>query len=377
MLKQGQADDVSLSLFAFARTVLLACDVSAISRYIGHFTIGLLLLLAIVVVAPGAAQSPAIPGLSAPLQSTSAKSARSEIASTDSHYLEFSSIPFTVRVLREVMPLAEAEVTVRTTMLEYETQPGDTVLGIAGRFGLNGTTLLYSNDALRNNPDSLRVGQRITILPVDGALHTVARGETLESIATKYKVDATAIASFVGNGLQPPYTLEAGQSLIIPGGVKPPAAQSVTPVSVAAPAAPAVPATATSGTASAPDDAQTGSGQFSWPMSGRISQGYWEGHRAIDIAAPLGTPIYASDAGYVATMQAGGTGYGWMVIVDHGNGMRTLYAHMSAFNVEVGQAVNKGDVLGYCGSTGWSTGPHVHFEVIIDGVRYNPLAYLP
>ena len=97
----------------------------------------------------------------------------------------------------------------------------------------------------------------------------------------------------------------------------------------------------------------------------------------LDIAAKQGTPIVAADAGYVAVLQSSRSGYGNMIVADHGNGYQTRYAHLSAFYVEAGQSVNKGDTVGLCGSTGNSTGPHLHFEVIINGVRYNPQSYLP
>ena len=112
-------------------------------------------------------------------------------------------------------------------------------------------------------------------------------------------------------------------------------------------------------------------------MSGSISQGCWSGHVAIDIAAKSGTPIAAADSGYVAVLQSSRSGYGNMIVIDHGNGYQTRYAHLSAFYVEAGQSVGRGDTVGLCGSTGNSTGPHLHFEVIVNGVRYNPFNYLP
>jgi len=126
-----------------------------------------------------------------------------------------------------------------------------------------------------------------------------------------------------------------------------------------------------------PKGAKKGTGSFAWPMSGYITQGFWEGHRAIDIGAPIGTPIVATDSGFVAVAQWSDVGYGRMVIIDHGNGYQTLYAHMDAYFVEAGQSVAKGQTLGKCGSTGNSTGPHLHFEVIKQGVRRNPFNYLP
>ncbi len=280
----------------------------------------------------------------------------------EERYLELETIPYTTQAWGQTLPqVAEPRRLLRTTVTVYTVQPGDTLLKIAGEFGLQGTTLLYANDALAGQNDLLSIGQELYILPVDGAYHKVASGESLQSIAAKYKVESDAIALYPGNKLEEPYILTAGQYLIIPGGVKPYVPK---PVQTYQPLG----AVTQSGV--------TGTGQLAWPMSGRISQGYWEGHRAIDIAASRGTPIIAADGGTVVAAHWA-TGYGRMVVVDHGNGYQTLYAHMDAFFVEVGQTVAKGDLLGKCGSTGNSTGPHLHFEVHKGGAQLNPFNFLP
>jgi murein DD-endopeptidase MepM/ murein hydrolase activator NlpD len=276
-------------------------------------------------------------------------------------YLEHAVVPFTEANARDAVPVvAEPERSMRTSITRYRVEAGDTVLGIAQKFGLKGTSLLYANQNLADNPDFLKLGQELIVLPVDGAYHTVAKGETLASIATKYKVDAEAIREYAGNDVSAD-GLQVGQALIIPGGVKP-----YTPRRVVAYNSP-----------KAPSNAQKGTGHFGWPMSGHVTQGYWEGHHAIDIGGPRGTRVLAADAGYVVTAQWSDVGYGRMVIVDHGNGYKTLYAHLDAFFVEVGQSVSKGEHIAKCGSTGNSTGPHLHFEVVKNGVRRNPFIYLP
>ena len=275
-------------------------------------------------------------------------------------YLQRGAVPFTLRVVRDTLPLMEPQRTVRTSVSIYRVQSGDTVLDIANKFRLQGSSVLWANDKLADNPDFLRVGQELYILPVDGAYHAVAKGETLESIAIRYKVDPSVITEYAQNRLMPPYELEPGQKLIIPGGEKP-----YVPRRVFAYKGPV------------PEGAKKGTGRFVWPMSGYITQRFWDGHRAIDIGAPVGTPIVASDSGYVAIAQWSDVGYGRMVIVDHGNGFQTLYAHFQAFYVQVGQSVAKGQAIGQCGGTGNTTGPHLHFEVIKSGVRRNPLIYLP
>jgi murein DD-endopeptidase MepM/ murein hydrolase activator NlpD len=249
---------------------------------------------------------------------------------------------------------------VRTSVLVYEVQPNDTVTGIAEKFGLDPNSILWANEKLADNPDFLSIGQAVNILPVDGAYHTVAAAETIESIANKYKVDPSAITGYGGNHLTASYVLQVGQKLIIPGGVKP-----------------YVPKRVIAYTGPIPKNAKKGTGSFVWPMSGRITQWYWQGHKAIDIGAPTGTPIYAADSGYVVSAQTSTVGYGRMVVIDHGNGYQTLYAHMQMYFVEVGQSVSKGERIGLCDSTGNSTGPHLHFEIRRNGVNLNPMVYLP
>ena len=337
-------------------------DPPLLSRCVGHLAVGLLVLLAVWNVLPLNLRAPpqdylTVPG---PVSAEPSAGLTWSGAATDRRYLEFASVPFTLRIIRDVLPMAVPERSVLTDVLVYRVQPGDSVSGIAQRFGLKGSSLLWANDNLADNPDFLRVGQQLNILPIDGAYHTVAKGDTLQSIATKYKVEPSVISSYSANGLEPPYTLEPSQELIIPGGTKP-----------------YVPRRVFAYEGSVPRDAKKGTGSFAWPISGYITQRFWEGHRAIDIGAPAGRPIVASDSGYVAVAQWSDVGYGRMVIIDHGNGFQTLYAHMQVYYVETGQSVAKGQKIGLCGITGWSTGPHLHFEIIENSVPRNPFIYLP
>jgi len=248
----------------------------------------------------------------------------------------------------------------RLGVVTYTVQAGDTVQSIAAAFGLQPTTLMWSNPAVEDAPDLLRIGQEILILPVDGVYHTVAEGETLESIAETYKAEPDAIATCEYNHLKPPhYLIKLGMQLIVPGGEKP-----------------YVPKVVTTYEGPVPEGVQ-GSGQFQWPVLGTITQGYWYGHRAIDIGAPLGSALLAADAGYVSFAGWTDVGYGYLVVIDHGNGFTTYYAHMSNIYVSEGQAVERGQVIGAVGSTGRSTGPHLHFEIRYHGVPQNPRAYLP
>ena len=248
----------------------------------------------------------------------------------------------------------------RLGIITYTVQAGDTVQTIAAAFGLQPATIMWSNPEVEDAPDLLRIGQELVILPIDGVYHTVAEGETLATIAEKYKATPEAIAQCKYNGLQPPlFRIEPGMRLIVPGGEKPYVPKSVTTYEGPVP------------------EGVHGSGQLMWPVLGTITQGYWYGHRAIDIGAPTGSAVLAADSGFVSFAGWTDVGYGYLVVIDHTNGFVTYYAHLSAIYVYEGQGVERGQVIGAVGSTGWSTGPHLHFEVRYNGVQQNPRAYLP
>ena len=248
----------------------------------------------------------------------------------------------------------------RLGILTYTIQAGDTVQSIADSFGLQPTSISWANPAIEDAPDLLRIGQEVIILPVDGAYHQVAEGDTLESIAEEYMVEPEAIATCEYNHLETPaYPIQEGVWLIVPGGEKP-----------------YIPKVVTTYTGSVPEGAR-GTGRFQWPVLGRITQGYWYGHRAIDIGAPTGSAVVATDGGFVSFAGWTDVGYGYLIVIDHANGFATYYAHLSNIFVFEGQGVERGQVIGSVGSTGWSTGPHLHFEVRYYGTQQNPRAYLP
>jgi len=265
-----------------------------------------------------------------------------------------------------VSRLADAHTSIpyrtRRDIIVYKVQPGDTVQGIAAIFGLKPETIMWSNPAIEDLPDLLRIDQDVVILPIDGVYHEVKAGDSLASIAAKYKVEVSAITGAANewNGLQPPdYAISADTRLIVAGGTKP-----------------YIPKLVTAYNGPIPNGAR-GTGRFQWPVVGRLTQEYWYGHRALDIAAPVGSPIYAADGGFVTFVGWTDVGYGNLVRVDHGNGYSTWYAHMNAFNVTLGQAIRRGDVIGYVGSTGRSSGPHLHFEIRTADGLLNPRFYLP
>jgi len=242
---------------------------------------------------------------------------------------------------------------------DYTVQKGDTISGLAQKFGLSVDTIKWANNLEENM--GIKPGQVIKIPPVTGIVHKVKKGDTVYSVAKYYQTDAQGIVDYPFNTFTSDETFElaVGQVLIVPDGVMPKAAK----VYIAKD-------TPNAGTVVA-------SGIFVWPTSGKISQRFSWYHRAVDIANAVGTPILAADAGKVIV--AGwpdNVGYGNRVMIDHGNGYVTLYAHMSKVLVDVGQTVQRGSTIGLMGSTGRSTGPHCHFEIRASGKTQDPLAYL-
>jgi len=248
-----------------------------------------------------------------------------------------------------------------TEIVTYQVESGDTIYGIAAKFGLSPETIMWSNEALENNPDLLSVGQELVILPVDGVYHQVGSGDTIEGIAATFKANASDVLSYPLNNLdaQNP-VIQPGQWVIVPGGSKP-----------------FTPRTVTAYTGPVPEDATAGTGSFGWPASGSIFQGYWSAHPGIDIAAWAGAPVQAADSGYVLAAGWDNTGYGYAVVIDHGNGFQTLYGHLQAYYVDAGDNVVQGQQVGEMGSSGNSTGPHLHFEVRQGTVQRNPVGFLP
>lgn len=224
----------------------------------------------------------------------------------------------------------------------YTVRKGDTLSGIAKMFGVSTNTITWAND-IKNG--KIREGQELIILPITGVRHTVKKGDTLRSISNKYKADLDEILAY--NNLSSDAKILPGDELIIPDG-------QVSGVQ-----------SAIASRNSASSGAQVSAGYYLRPISGgRKSQGL-HGYNGVDIAAPVGTPIYASADGTVIVSKKSGYngGYGLYVVVSHPNGTQTLYGHMSRVDVSVGERVSQGEVIGAVGNTGRSTGPHIHFEV--------------
>jgi murein DD-endopeptidase MepM/ murein hydrolase activator NlpD len=263
-------------------------------------------------------------------------------------------------LVRAAVPITLIPERQRIDVITHTVKSGDTLYGIAQKYKLSAETLMFAN-GLETNPDLLRLGQQLTILPTNGILHTVKKGDTLEKLAKTYKVNTSSIINSPLNDLdQRNPAIAVGQKLFVPGGYKAIPIKSVQVYKGPIPAG-----------------AKRGSGRFVWPTAGYVTQGYKRYHLALDIARAVGTPVKAADNGYVVAAGWSNDGYGNNIVIDHGNGYQTQYAHLNRIYVKVGQAVGKGTEIGQMGSTGRSTGPHLHFEVRKNGVRVNPLSFLP
>lgn len=284
--------------------------------------------------------------------------------------------------LHTVLPVRQD----RDEVIQYTVETGDSIFSIADKFDLEPQTILWGNRyILGDDPHFIYPGQILNILPIDGVYHQWSAGEGLNGVSEVYGVTPEDIIAWEGNHLNlktigdyanpniPPDTM-----LVIPGGRgtftdwrtprisrdEPATAKHLGP-----------------GACSASYDGVTGSFTFIWPSTERYLSGYdyspETNHYAIDIAGRLGNPIFAADHGVVVYAGWNDYGYGEMIVIDHGAGWQTLYAHLSQINVICGQEVYQGDTIGLMGSTGKSTGPHLHFELRSDEYgRVNPWDFL-
>ncbi len=227
----------------------------------------------------------------------------------------------------------------------YTIRPGDTLGAIADSFGVTVNTILWANGI--SNPRALNAGDQIIILPVSGVRHEVAKGDTLESIAKKYRASIADIIAF--NGLSPDEALAVGTVLIVPDGELPASS----------------PITAGAARGSAFINLPALEGYYLRPIiGGRRSRGL-HGYNGVDLANACGGPVLASADGTVLIARSSGWngGYGRYAVISHANGTQTLYGHLKDLIVSAGEAVRQGAAIGSIGSTGNSTGCHVHFEV--------------
>lgn len=288
-----------------------------------------------------------------------------------------------VNLSRVVLLDTEIPVRPRVDVITYTVELGDSIFSIADDFGLKAETILWGNyDLLKDNPHLLKTGQDINILPINGTYYEWHESDSLDQVASFFKVEPQAIIEYPGNRFDLTETtvenpgLEPGEWLIVPDGWRPikdwgpPAITRSNPASAAYYGA---------GHCGSIYEGAIGNGTFVWPTTDRQISGYNYAppvHSAIDIGGQTGNPIYAVDNGVVVYAGWSDYGFGYLIVVDHGNGWQSAYAHLSAVGVSCGQSVFQGTLIGALGSTGNSSGPHLHFELIFNGSKVNPLNYL-
>ncbi len=246
----------------------------------------------------------------------------------------------------------------------YEVKPGDTLSDLAVEFGRDVKTMSCARTEAGEPVRTLHPGQRIIIPALSDLCHIVKSGQTLKQIAAWYGVTSESLLAIPENHLTAGADLHRGQALIIPDArsrYQDPAAENLP--------------------RPRRDGWRYGDGNFVWPLPRGhfwISQRFKHGkHMAIDLAAEPGTPVYAADTGRVVKAGWSEIGYGYRIIIDHGIDYVTLYAHLGEYFVQPGDIVQKGEIIGRVGSTGNSTGPHLHFEVRDYGFLIDPLLVLP
>lgn len=274
----------------------------------------------------------------------------------------------------------------RELVFTYTVKQGDTLFGIAQNFGLQPETILWSNQpVLADNPHSLRPGQELHILPVDGAYYRWSAGDGLNGVASFFGIAPEDILTYPANNLDPAAigdwaspNIEAGTWLVIPHGKR-------AFVSWSAPAIPlddpGVASVLGPGACENVQSGVVGTGTFIWPADSHAIVGYdyapEANHPGIDIDGEEGDAIYAADNGVVVYAGWNNWGYGNVIVINHANGWQTLYAHLSGYYVACGQFVFQGNTIAAMGSTGNSTGAHLHYEMMVSGVHVNPHDYLP
>ncbi len=245
----------------------------------------------------------------------------------------------------------------RDKIENYTVRSGDTLEAIAKRFDISIDTIKWANNL---KSDTIKPDQTLKIPPITGVVHTVKSGDNIYTVAKKYKVDAQNIVNFPFNDFTDldTFALSVGQVLYVPGGVieeeRPIVSQYFAQIQAGV----------------------RGSSNFIWPTSGVITQYPVWYHMALDIANNAMPAILASDTGTVVFAGCLQYGYGCHIIIDHGNGYQSLYAHLSSIGVSPGQVVSKGAQIGVMGSTGRSSGTHLHFEIRSGGTLLNPLNFL-
>ncbi len=273
----------------------------------------------------------------------------------------------------------------RVDVITYTVVAGDSVFGIAEQFSLKPETIMWANTSiLRDNPHHLQVGQILNILPVNGTYHKWSAGEDLQKVAEFYGVEANDVLEWIGNPFDIFTTdihnpdIPPGIMLIIPGGTRemvdygPPRIPRDNP---------AIARTYGPGHCGVLMDGIVGDGIFIWPTANHWLSGYDYSpeinHYGIDIGGQRGDSIWAVDDGVIVYSGWSNSGYGNLIVIDHGNDWQSLYAHLDTIFVSCGESVYQGATIGTMGTTGNSSGPHLHFELLFGTVKVNPWNFLP
>jgi len=267
----------------------------------------------------------------------------------------------------------------------YEVQKGDTIFGIAKKYGLDAETILWANiNVLGDNVDKLSPGQKLNILPINGVYYEWHAGDGLNGVADYFKVKPDDIINYQGNHLDKnalgDFThpnIKTGTWLVVPGGRRDLINWSAPFIARTDPAVAKVFGAGFCGKIMA---GPIGNGTFIWPTTDHYLSGYDFNppiHYGIDISGHLNNPVYAVDAGVVVYAGWNDWGYGNVIVIDHGSGWQSLYAHLNALKVECGSAVQQGQVIAALGTTGNSSGPHLHFELHKGDTKVNPWSFLP
>jgi murein DD-endopeptidase MepM/ murein hydrolase activator NlpD len=280
-------------------------------------------------------------------------------------------------IVRAANSHTEIETKSRASIIQYTVAQGDSVFSLAKQYNITPESLLWANEsALNDSADALSPGITLNIPPVDGVYYQWKKGDTVESVAKEYKAKEDDILNYPGNkiDLSNP-SIGEGSYIMIPGGsqelmswANSSSGEGTTSVS----------ASAFGPNGCSSTGGASGSGSFIWPTANHFLSGndYYSGHLGIDIAADFGAGIVAADSGVVTYAGWSDTGYGNLVIINHGNGYQTFYGHLSDYYVSCGQSVSQGEAIGASGATGNATGAHLHFEVRYGGASVDPWSML-
>jgi murein DD-endopeptidase MepM/ murein hydrolase activator NlpD len=288
---------------------------------------------------------------------------------------EFSPVSEVSWISAEASPHTVIPDRPRVGITTYEVQAGDSVFGIGKKFNIKPETVLWANtDILQDNPNDLSIGQKLMIPAVDGVIVKWKSSDTIEAVAAKYKSTPEAILTWPDNHIDLTNPkIAAGTYVMVPGGSRELHTWVIPTIW-----RPNSGATRGIQSQCGAGGTALGTGTFGWPTVAHFISGndFWSGHLGLDIGAATGAPVYAADTGVVVYAGPISGGYGNMVMIDHGNGFHTVYAHLSQIIVRCGQNVSQGSTIAYSGSTGNSTGPHLHFEIRYLSSFVNPHDYV-